>query len=165
MVKTILKILGGIVAFIFVLIIAASIAIMFIVNKGMIEEQMKKALNRHVQIEDISVGIFSIVSGIEVNKVTISNFKTENQLKALEGKPVPAGDVFVRMESLRLKLKFLPLLKKQFMLKELVLYAPTVNISRSKAGVFNFDDLTRPKKLTKEEQAEIEKEKAEEAKE
>ncbi|HOD15080.1 MAG TPA: AsmA family protein [Spirochaetota bacterium] len=165
MVKTILKILGGIVAFIFVLIIAASIAIMFIVNKGMIEEQMKKALNRHVQIEDISVGIFSIVSGIEVNKVTISNFKTENQLKALEGKPVPAGDVFVRMESLRLKLKFLPLLKKQFMLKELVLYAPTVNISRSKAGVFNFDDLTRPKKLTKEEQAELEKEKAEEAKE
>ena len=68
------------------------------------------------------------------------------------------------MESLRLKLKFLPLLKKQFELKELVLYTPTVNVSRSKAGVFNFDDLTRPKKLTKEEQAELEKEKAEEAK-
>jgi hypothetical protein len=50
MVKTILKVLGGLVAFILVLIIAASVAIMFIVNKGMIEDQMKKALNRHVQI-------------------------------------------------------------------------------------------------------------------
>lgn len=165
MIKTILKVLGGIVAFILVLIIAASVAIMFIVNKGMIEDQMKKALNRHVKIENISVGIFSIVSGIEVNKVTISNFKTAQQLEALKDKPVPAGDVFVSTESLRLKLKFLPLLKKQFELKELVLYTPTVNVSRSKAGVFNFDDLTRPKKLTREEQAELEKEKAEEAKE
>jgi hypothetical protein len=165
MVKTILKVLGGLVALILVLIIAASIAIMVIVNKGMIEDQMKKALNRHVQIEDVSVGIFSIVSGIKVEKVTISNFKTAQQLEALKGKPVPAGDVFINTESLRLKLKFLPLLKKQFELKEFMLYSPTVNVSKSAAGVYNFDDLTRPKKLTKEEQAELDKEKAEEAKE
>jgi hypothetical protein len=165
MIKTILKVLGGIVAFILVLIIAASIAIKFIVTKGMIEDQLTKALNRQVQIEDISIGIFSIVSGIKVEKVSISNFKTPQQLEALKGKPVAGGDVFVSTESIRLKLKFLPLLKKQFELKELVLYTPTVNVSKSAGGVFNFDDLTRPKKLTKEEQAELEKKKAEEAKE
>jgi hypothetical protein len=164
MVKKILKIFGGFIAFILLLIIIASVAIMLIVNKELVETQMKKALNRHVQIQDIKVGIFSIVSGIEVKKVAISNFKSEKQLEALKGKPVPAGDVFVSMESMRLKLKFLPLLKKQFELKEFVMYTPTVNVARSKDGVFNFDDLTRPKKLTKEEQAELEKKKAEEAK-
>jgi len=164
MIKKILKICGGLIAFIIILIIAASVAVMLFVNKGLIENQMSKALNRHVQIQDISVGIFSIVSGFEVKKVAISNFKTEKQLEALKGKPVPPRDVFVSMESMRLKLKFLPLLKKQFVLKEFVMYTPTVNIARSKDGVFNFDDLLRPKKLTKEEQAELEKKKAEEAK-
>ncbi|HRS78413.1 MAG TPA: AsmA family protein [Spirochaetota bacterium] len=165
MIKKFLKILGGFVAFILLLIVVASVAIIFIVNKELVQDQMTKALNRHVQIQDINVGIFSVVSGIEVKKVTISNFKTEKQLEALKGKPVPTGDVFVSMESLRLKLKFLPLLKKQFHLKEAVLYAPVINVARSKGGAFNFDDLTRPKKLTKEEQEELAKEKAEEAKE
>ncbi len=165
MIKKILKILGGFVAFIVLLIVIASVAIIFIVNKELVQNQMTKALNRHVQIQDINVGIFSVISGIEVKKVTISNFKTEKQLEALKGKPVPGRDVFVSMEALRLKLKFLPLLKKQFQLKECVLYTPVINVSRSKGGVFNFDDLTRPKKLTREEQEELAKEKAEEAKE
>lgn len=164
MVKTILKILGGIVGGFIILIIAASIAIGFVVNEGLIEDQMKKALNRHVQIEDVSVGLFAFVSGIKVEGVKISNFKTEKQLEILKGKPVAANDVFVSTESIRLKFKFLPLLKKNFELKELVLYSPTVNVSRSAAGYFNFDDLTRPKKLTPEEQAELAKEAAEPSK-
>ena len=164
MIKKILKICGGLIAFVLLLIIIASVAVMFVVNKELVENQMRKALNRHVQIQDISVGIFSIVSGFEVKKVAISNFKTERQLEALKGRPVSPGDVFVSMQSMRLKLKFLPLLKKQFVLKEFVMYTPTINIARSKEGVFNFDDLLKPKKLTKEEQAELEKQKAEEAK-
>ncbi|OHD63252.1 MAG: hypothetical protein A2176_11750 [Spirochaetes bacterium RBG_13_51_14] len=154
MVKKIIKILGGLLAVVILIVIAASVAIIFFVNKGLVEDQMKKALNRHVQIQDISVSIFSIISGIEVKKVTISNFKTEKQLEALKGKPVAANDVFVRMESLRLKLKFLPLLKKRFELRELVLYTPMINVAKNKKGYFNFDDLTRPKKKTAEEQAE-----------
>lgn len=164
MIKKVLKILGGLIGGVIVLLIAASIAIILIVDKQLVEDQMKKALNRHVQIQDVKVGIFSIVSGIEVKGVTISNYKTEKQLEVLKGKPVPAGDVFVGMESLRLRLKFMPLLKKQFVLNELVLYTPKVNVIRNKNGALNFDDLTRPKKLTKEEREELEKEKAEEAK-
>jgi hypothetical protein len=165
MLKKLLKIFGGLVAGIILLIIVASVAVILFVNKGLVEDQMKKALNRHVQIEKISVGIFSIVSGIEVNNVKISNFKSESELKALKGKPVPLNDIFVSMESMRLKLSFLPLLKKQFALKELVMYGPVVNVTKTKDGVFNFDDLTRPKKLTKEEQAELVKKKKQEAKE
>ena len=165
MVKKILKIVGGLVAFVILLIVVASVAIIFIVNKELVENQMRKALNRHVQIEKIHVGIFSVVSGIEVKNVRISNFKTEKQLEALKGKPVPQNDIFVSMDALRLKLKFMPLLKKNFELNELVLYSPVINVAKGKKGGFNFDDLTAPKKMTAEEKAEEAKKKAEEAKE
>ncbi len=164
MLKMIAKIVGGFVGIIVLLVVIASAAIIFIVNKGLVEDQMKKALNRHVQIQDVKVGIFSVLSGIEVKGVAISNFKTEKQLEALKGKPVAANDLFVGMESLRLKLKFLPLLKRNFELKEMVLYSPRVNIARSKAGQFNFADLTRPKKLTAEEREELAKKDAEPSK-
>lgn len=164
MVIKILKWTGIGVGAILALVIIASVVIGFLVTKEMIAEQMEKALNRHVTIGDISVGIFSIVSGIEVKEVKISNFKTPEQVKALAGKPVDANDVFVGLKALNLKLRFLPLLSKQFVLKELVLYEPVINVVKSKEGAFNFDDLIRPKKMTKEEQAELEKKKAEEAK-
>jgi len=160
--KKALKILGGTVGFILLLVIASSVAVYFIVDKAFIEEQMKKALNRHVVIEDISVSIFSVISGIEVKNVTISNFKTETQLKTLEGKEVPKNDIFVSLEAFRFKVQFLPLLQKKFVLKELVLYAPNINVVKSTAGRFNFDDLTQPKKLTAEEKADLEKEKQKE---
>ncbi len=164
MVKKILKIAGGLLALILVLIIAASIAIIVIVNKELVENQMKKALHRHVQIEDISVGIFSVISGIEVKNVKISNFKTEKELDALKGKPVPQNDTFVSLKAFKLKLKFIPLLKKNFELNELVLYEPSINVVKSAAGGYNFDDLLQPKKMTPEEKAAEEKKKAEEAK-
>jgi len=165
MIKKILAILGGIIGFILLLVIIAGVAVILIVDKPFIEHQMRKALNRQVHIGDIDVGIFSIISGVEIKKVVISNYKTEKQLEALRDKPVAPGDVFVSAEAIRLKLKFLPLLKRQFQLRELVLYGPVVNIARGKGGGFNFDDLMRPKKLTPEERAELEKKKAEEAKE
>ena len=161
--KKLVKIFGGILAVIVLLVIIASVALILIVNKGMVENQMEKALSRRVQIEKIRVGIFSIVSGIEVKNVKISNFKTEKQLAMLKGKPVPPGDIFVSMEALRLKFRLMQLLRKKFELTELVMYAPFVNVTKSRDGVFNFDDLLRPKKLTKEEREALEKKKAAEA--
>ncbi len=162
--KKVLKWLGIVFGGIVLLIVIASVAIMFIVDEKMIAGQMEKTLNRHVTIGNISVGIFSVLSGIEVKDVKISNFKTPDQLKALEGKPVDKGDVFVGLKAFKFKVKFLPLLSKRFELKELMLYEPVINVVKGKNGGFNFDDLTRPKKMTAEEKAELEKKKAEEAK-
>lgn len=161
--KKAVKILGGIIGFIILLIIIASVAIMMIVDKELVETQMEKALHRHVVIEDISVSIFSVISGIEVKNVSISNYKSDAQLKALEGKAVPKGDLFASLESFRFKVQFIPLLKRKFVLKELTLNGPVINIVKSAGGQFNFSDLTRPKKLSPEEKAEREAEKKEEA--
>ncbi len=158
----ILKWLGIAVGAVVLLVVIASVAMMFIVSKEMIATQMEKALNRHVTIGDINVSVLSVVSGIEVKDVKISNFKTKAQLEALKGKPVAANDLFVGLKAFTFKLKFLPLLSKQFVLRELMLYEPVINVVRYPSKLFNFSDLTAPKKLTTEERAELEKQKKDE---
>jgi hypothetical protein len=142
--KKILKVIGIFFGIIISLIIAASVAIIIIVDKELVEDQMKSALNRHVTIKSIDVGIFSVLSGIEVKDVKISNFKTPAQLKKLKGKEVSKGDLFMGLDSFVFKVKFLPLLDKKFVLQSLILNKPQINIIRSKKGNLNIDDLLAP---------------------
>ena len=146
MFKKLLIAIGAIIAVIVVLVIVAGIFVYTKVNKEFIASQMAKTLNRQVYIEEIDVSIFSVLSGIEIKKVVISNFKTLRELESLQGKPVAAGDVFAGMESLRFKVKIMPLFKKQLDLKELVLYSPVINLSKNKQGVLNINDLIKSKK-------------------
>jgi len=149
MLKKLLIAIGVIITIIAVLIIVAGFVVYTKVDKTFISSQMSKALNRQVYIEKIDINIFSILSGIEIKNVVISNFKTPPQLENLQGKPV-VSDIFVGMESLRFKVKILPLLKRQVELKEFVLYSPVINISKNKQGILNIDDLIKSKKQDKE---------------
>lgn len=164
MLKKILITIGSLLAAILILIIATGIIIMLKVDKAFIQTQMSKVLNRQVYIEKIDVSIFSIVSGIEIKNVVISNFKTPQQLAALAGKPVAAGDIFTGMEALRFKVRFLPLLHKQIDLKELVLYSPMINLTRNKQGVLNCDDLIKSQKQNPADKTDLEKKKDAEVK-
>jgi hypothetical protein len=163
MLKKILITIGSLITAIIILVIIAGIIIMIKVDKTFIASQISQALHRQVCIEKIDVSIFSIVSGIEIKKVAISNFKTPQQLAALQGKPVSVSDLFTGMESLRFKIRFLPLLKKQFDLKELVLYSPIINLAKNKQGILNCDDLIKSKKQP-DDKAELEKKKKAEVK-
>ena len=151
MFKKLLITIGAIVAVIAVLVIVAGVIVYKKVDKTFISSQMSKSLNRQVYIEKIDVNIFSVLSGIEIKNVAISNFKTPQELESLQGKPVVAGDVFAGMESLHFKVKIIPLLKKQVELKELVLYSPVINLSKNKQGVLNINDLIKSKKQEKKE--------------
>jgi uncharacterized protein involved in outer membrane biogenesis len=161
--KKVLKWIGIIIGGIFVLIIGAGIALMIIVDKPFVEQQMEKQLNRQVRIGDFSGGLFSAVSGFTVSDVKISNFKAPKGLEALKGKPVSDKDIFASMQSFKFKVSIPPLLKKQFVLNEIMLYTPQINVVRYKSGAFNFSDLLAPKKLTPEEKAELEKKMKDEA--
>lgn len=143
--KKILIIGASLIGLFLLLVIAASIIIMLKVDRLFIAAQMSKALNRQVYIEEINANIFSLVSGIEVKNVAISNFKTPQQLASLQGKPVAPADLFAGMESLRFKVRFLPLLKGEIDLSEFVLYSPVINISRDRQGALNIDDLIKAK--------------------
>jgi len=155
MFKKLLITISIFVTIIVVLIIVAGVIVYTKVDKAFISSQMSRALNRQVYIEKINVNIFSIISGIEIENVTISNFKTPQQLANLQSKPV-VKDVFAGMESLRFRVKILPLLKRQIELKELVLYNPVINLSKSKQGILNIDDLIKSKKQDKEKKVQAE---------
>lgn len=161
--------IGGIVVLVLLLVITgAGVALVMIVDKPFIEEQMGKALNRQVTVEKIDVSIFSVLSGIEVHNVAISNYMTPEAREKVKDSPVSVDNTFVSLESFVFKVRFGALLSGNVELRELMLYKPVVNIVRGKSGSFNFDDLTAPKALTPEEQAKLaeEKKKAlEEAKE
>lgn len=163
LVKRILKWTGITTGIVFLLIIAAGIAAMIIVDKPFIETQMEKALHRQVRIGDVSGSLFSAVSGFSVSDVKISNFKTEKAIASLKDKPVAAADLFASMKSFKFKISIPPLLSGKFVLNEIMLYEPVINITRYKSGAFNFSDLLVTKKLTPEEQAELEKKLKEEA--
>ncbi|MEE9910909.1 MAG: AsmA family protein [Deltaproteobacteria bacterium] len=159
MLKKLLITIGAIVAVIVVLVIVAGVIVYLKVDKTFISSQMSRALNRQVTIEKIDISIFSVLSGIEIKNVVISNFKTPHELESVQGKPVAAGDVFTSMESFRFKVKILPLLKREVELKELVLYSPVINLSRNKQGVMNIDDLVQSKKPADKEDKRQPKEK------
>jgi hypothetical protein len=143
--KKVLWVLGAVVAVIVVLVMAAGIIFYLTVDKAFIESRMSSALNRHVTIEKIDISLLSIVSGLEVKNLVVSNFKTPEQIAALAGKPVEQGDLFAAIEMFRFKLKFLPLLKRQIVVKELLIISPVINLFTNREGVLNIDDFFKSK--------------------
>jgi hypothetical protein len=148
---------------IFLIIIIAGIIAMIMIDKPFIENQMEKQLNRQVRIGDVSGGLFSAVSGFSVKDVKISNYKSQKEIESLKDKPVADKDIFASMKSFNFKISFPPLLSGKFVLNELMLNGPQINVVRYKSGAFNFSDLLVTKPLTPEEKAELEKKLREEA--
>ena len=145
MLKKMLFVIGGVIALLIVVVLAAGIFFMLKVDKAFIEARMAKALSRQVHIEKINVGIFSLISGMEVKKITLSNFKTAAERDTIAGKPIAPSDTLASIETVRLRLKVLSLLKRRVDLKELILYQPIIHLSRDKQGVLNCEDLLQSK--------------------
>lgn len=151
MFKKLFVIFGAVFA---VIIIVLTMAVVFIytkVDKAFISAQLANVLNRQVYIEKIKVGIFSVVSGVEIKNLTISNFKAPEYLQKFQGNPVAPAEAFFSAETLLFKVKILPLLKRQLELKELVLFRPVLNIYQDRQGVLNIDDLIKSGKRPENE--------------
>jgi len=88
----------------------------------------EKALNRKVEIKDISINIFKGIG-----------------LKEFAVKEADSGTDFVRCREFVLKFKLLPLLHKQVVVDELKIISPEIRIYRDKDGRYNFDDIGKKK--------------------
>ncbi len=138
-----------------VLLVAAAVVAILTINKDMVAKQMEKSLNRKVTIGAIKVSIFSVVSGIDVENVRISNHKKPERIA--EMKEVTDNDLFVSLKAFRFKLKFGSLLKKKFELTELTLYEPKAFIVRYPDGSLNISDLMQAKPKEETEKQPVEK--------
>ena len=94
--------------------------------RGLIVEQVSLRLHREVRLKRVDL---SVVRGLVVEGLEISE------------KPDFKAGVFAGVESLRLRILWLPLLRRQVVIDEIMLSRPSLSLVRLKPGVFNFSDL------------------------
>ncbi len=131
--KKMLKITGFVFAGLIVLTVVLLVAAKLLITPERVKKAVlpvaEKALNRQVNIGEIGISLFS---GISIEDFSVM---------------MREGDgTFVSAESLVLRYKLWPLLKKQVVVDELSLINPDIRVIRNKDGTFNFSDLLKNKK-------------------
>jgi hypothetical protein len=101
-------------------------------NKDYFLAQAERALGRKVTVGDVGVTLWGGV-GLRLSNFTLSD------------DPSFSSRHFVRAEDLQINLKLLPLLRKDFQVKRLILHRPLIEIIRNKEGQFNFSTIGRDK--------------------
>ena len=113
-------------------LIACVIAAPFVIDlnnyKGKIVNIAKSSLGRDMDFDNIEL---SLLSGLGADI---------HGLRIAENPAFGKGD-FVSLERLQLKIKLLPLLKKQVQVGELILEKPRIQLIKNKKGEFNFNDI------------------------
>ncbi|MBD3345552.1 MAG: AsmA family protein [Chitinivibrionales bacterium] len=145
------KIIGIILVIIVVLLVAAGVTlkIMFPPSKlkAMTMPHIEKALGRDVEIERIGLAVFPYL-GVKIRNLQIANTQREGF----------SDEPFVTLEGFIVKVKVLPLLKRDLQIDEIILTSPHILVETDHTGSFNFDDLAVvAKDTTKEEKPEKEK--------
>jgi autotransporter translocation and assembly factor TamB len=102
-------------------------------NRDYLLDQAQRALGRQVSVGDVGVTVWGGVG------LRLSNF-------ALADDPSFSSGHFIRAKDLQVNVKLLPLLKKEFQVKRLILHDPVIEIIRNKEGRFNFSTIGKEKK-------------------
>ncbi len=94
-------------------------------NKDYLIAQAEQALGRKLKVGGIEATIFS---GLGVKLMDFS----------MTDDPRYTADDFVRAKALQVIVEFWPLLKKEVMVKKIILHGPTIVVIRDGSGYFNF---------------------------
>ena len=119
-------------------------------NKEYFLGQAEQALGLRVSVGDVGVTLWGGVG------LTLSNFTMSDD-------PSFSSSHFVSAEDLQINVKLLPLLRKDFQVKRLILHKPVIQVIRNKEGKFNFSTLGKEKKEKQKEPEKAEKEKQQKA--
>jgi uncharacterized protein involved in outer membrane biogenesis len=112
-------------------------------NKGYFLAQAERALGRKVSVGDVGLNLWGGV-GLRLSNFTMSD------------DPSFSSSHFVRAEDLQINVKLLPLLRKDFQVKRLILHRPLIEIIRNREGKYNFSTIGKDK--NPKEPAKVEKE-------
>jgi AsmA protein len=130
--KTLFKIMGGLVLLVVVAIVVAPMVIDPNDYKEQIQTVVKEKTGRDLSINgNLSLSVFPWI-GVEINDVSLSNakgFKAKN---------------FAQIKQASVKVKLLPLLSQQVEVSTIVLDGLSLNLAKNKAGKSNWDDMSQP---------------------
>jgi AsmA protein len=134
-----LKILIGTIAGIIVLLILVSVIVKIVFTKekllSMLVPRIETALNREVEIDDVSVSIWGGL-GVDVEGMKVQN------------NPGFIQQELFKFDRLSIRVKFWPLLRKRVELKKLILENPEINLEKTTQGISNFEDLIKSEEET-----------------
>lgn len=137
------KLAIGVVAVLVLCVILALVA-PFMIDldkyKPTILAQIKPFVPREVDFEHIEL---SILSGLGADVVGLR----------VGGNPAFSQEDFLRLQSLQVRVRLLPLLRKQIRVKKVILQRPFVRVARNEEGRFSFDDFLQGGEATEEEPA------------
>jgi AsmA protein len=128
-----MRVVFKIIIFIVILVIAGLIALPFIIDpndyKQEISSQVEKATGRNLTLDgDIKLSVFPWIA-LELGPLKLSNaagFK---------------ADSFAKVQQAEIRIKLMPLLKKQLEMDTVVLDGLVLNLEKDKSGKTNWDDL------------------------
>jgi hypothetical protein len=138
-VKKIFKIAWISAAILLGIVLVLAVVVWLTVDVDMIESAMEKQLSRRVEIGSIKAGLFSSVSGFDIEQVAISDRHSREQIES-EGK-LGEDEIFIRLESLKLNFEFWPLLRRQLRIRSLLINQPEIRVVRYPDGSLNVSDL------------------------
>jgi uncharacterized protein involved in outer membrane biogenesis len=94
--------------------------------RQLIVAEAGKVLHREVRLKSVDLGVIKglVVEGLEVSE-----------------KPDFKAGVFAGVETFRLRIRLLPLLRKKVVIDEITVAGPSLAVVQLKPGVFNFSDL------------------------
>ncbi|MFA9454790.1 MAG: hypothetical protein ACERK6_12845, partial [Candidatus Aminicenantaceae bacterium] len=127
-VKKIFKIAWISAAILLGVVLVLAVVVWLTVDVDMIESAMAKRLSRRVEIGSIKAGLFSSVSGFDIEQVAISDRRSREQIES-EGK-LGEDEIFMRLESLKLNFEFWPLLRRQLRIRSLLINQPEIRVVR-----------------------------------
>ncbi|MGH7830010.1 MAG: AsmA family protein, partial [Candidatus Binatia bacterium] len=112
-------------------------------NKDYLLAQAEQALGRKVAVGEVAVTLWNGI-GLRLESFVLSD------------DPSFSSRDFIRAKDLQVNVKLLPLLRKEFQVKRLILHEPAIEIIRNQSGEFNFstigkDEAEREKEKTAEE--------------
>ena len=97
-------------------------------NKGLIVNRLEQQLGRKIEVGQIGINIWGGLG------LRLSEFKIEDD-------PSFSKDNIIEAKNLVVSLKFIPLLKKDFQIKKIILNDPIIRLVQNKEGKYNFSSL------------------------
>jgi uncharacterized protein involved in outer membrane biogenesis len=121
--------IGGVIGALVIIVLLIPAIVSSGIAQNIIINNLEASLNRKVQIDGIHM---SWSSGLDIKNIHI---------KEREGLP---GDTFVKVKRILIDIDFIPLLKKQIRINDMIIDGPEIVLQKSMDGTFNYADIGKP---------------------
>jgi hypothetical protein len=137
--RKLFKIAGISAAVLIGIVLVIAVILWLTIDADLIESALEKQISREVEIGGIRAGVFSALTGFRVDQLSISHFRSPEQLGSEE--KIPEEEIFMRLGSLRLNFEFWPLLRRQLRVHSVLIDKPEIRLIRYPDGTLNVSDL------------------------